>query len=345
MSVPLKGVHRVRIKGREYVYAWRGGPRLDPDDLVGSYARVMADRKARRAGNTVAALMERFEESGDHRGRRDAWRRECESLHRRIVEVFGDQSVGIFDERGARGVVKAWRDQHAAESLTRADKLVHELSVFLEWAIDEGLIEKNPTRGVKGVYETDRSEIIWTDGEIAAVLAHLTPEAGRVVRFAAETGLAMTDALRLSWSAVGRFDIQTRRQKTASAVTVPILPGLRALLDETPKVGPVVLTSSRGRPYTADGFKTVFGRAKRAAGVEKNFHDLRGTAATRFLASGLSYAETGRIFGWSERFVERIAKRYVARDALAKQLVERLSKNKTVKPAVKLPDGGHDHDR
>jgi site-specific recombinase XerD len=50
------------------------------------------------------------------------------------------------------------------------------------------------------------------------------------------------------------------------------------------------LTNQRRRPWTRDGFGTAINRAKIAAGMDDrdlHFHDLRGTAATKFYIAGV----------------------------------------------------------
>jgi integrase len=58
--------------------------------------------------------------------------------------------------------------------------------------------------------------------------------------------------------------------------------------------------------------------AKISAGMSErdlHFHDLRGTAATKFYVAGLSIRVIAEILAWCEDQVERIIRRYVARGA------------------------------
>jgi integrase len=74
-------------------------------------------------------------------------------------------------------------------------------------------------------------------------------------------------------------------------------------------------------------FATGFTRVKRKAGLgELHFHDLRGTAATKFYLADLSRREIAEILGWSEEQVDRIIRRYVGRSAATKALIRRLNK-------------------
>jgi integrase len=52
-----------------------------------------------------------------------------------------------------------------------------------------------------------------------------------------------------------------------------------------------------------------------------HFHDLRGTAATRFYIAGLSNRVVAEILAWSEEQGERIIRRYVARGAATKAAI------------------------
>jgi integrase len=103
---------------------------------------------------------------------------------------------------------------------------------------------------------------------------------------------------------------------------------LRALLARIPKRATTVLTSSKRRPWTADGFGSSFNEAKHAAGIadkDLHFHDLRGTAATKFYIAGLPVRGIAEILAWSKDQVERIIRRYVARAAATKAAIAQLN--------------------
>jgi integrase len=71
------------------------------------------------------------------------------------------------------------------------------------------------------------------------------------------------------------------------------------------------LTSSRQRPW--QNFTATFVRANKAAGIANlHFHDLRGTAATRFYIAGLKVRTIGEILGWAEDDVEKIIRNQAA---------------------------------
>ena len=90
----------------------------------------------------------------------------------------------------------------------------------------------------------------------------------------------------------------------------------------------MVLTSSTKRPWAKDGLTSSFAKAKKTAwpdGDELHFHDLRGTAATKFYIAGLTEREIGEIMAWEEASVARIIRRYVSRGATVKERIRRLN--------------------
>lgn len=55
-----------------------------------------------------------------------------------------------------------------------------------------------------------------------------------------------------------------------------------------------------------------------------HFHDLRGTAATNYFRAGLANREIAEILSWSERRVERLLDRYVKRDEVLKDRIQKI---------------------
>ena len=155
-------------------------------------------------------------------------------------------------------------------------------------------------------------------------------EIAHAVDLAAHTGLRLGDLLRLSWSHVGEDAITfaTGKSRGRREAIIPLYDGLRDVLARIPKRSTTVLTSSKLRPWTADGFGSSFNDAKHAAGIadkDLHFHDLRGTAATKFYIAGLPIRVIAEILAWSEDQVERIIRRYVARAAATKEAIRQLN--------------------
>ena len=121
------------------------------------------------------------------------------------------------------------------------------------------------------------------------------------------TGQLQGDLLKAAWTNYDGQTLLVRQGKTGARVAVPIAAAVRTMLDAMPKKAITILTNTRGKPWTSDGFRTSWGKACETAGISGlTFHDLRGTAVTRLALSGCSTAQIVSITGHSLNDVESI---------------------------------------
>ncbi|MDD3446540.1 MAG: tyrosine-type recombinase/integrase, partial [Zavarzinia sp.] len=155
------------------------------------------------------------------------------------------------------------------------------------------------------------------------------PEVFMAARLASLTGLRQSDLLRLSWSHVKDYSIEIRTGKSGGKKTtlIPLYGELRDFLATIPKRSTRVLVNSAGQPWKS-GFGSSWNKTMKAGKFGGlHFHDLRGTAATRFYLGDLKIREIAEIMTWSEDEVERLIDRYVKRDELLKDRIRRMSGN------------------
>lgn len=160
------------------------------------------------------------------------------------------------------------------------------------------------------------------------------------MRLAAFTGLRRADLVRLSWSHIDAGIIEITTEKSQRKVLIPIEARLRQLISEIPKRATTVLTSTRDQPWIANGLSSTFYDVRAKAGLSHlRFHDLRGTAATRFYTAGIETRDIAEIMGWSEKSVQRLVDRYVNKharhQAIADQLDEYADRTESAKPLAK----------
>lgn len=338
VKVDLKGIFKVRAKGRTYYYAWRGGPRLRGEpgspEFIGSYQDAYADRHTHDDGR-FRALVTLYKAGPAYKALSESTRRNWAPWLDRLSDYFGDLRVAQFDRpEKIRPFIIKWRNTYADRPRT-ADYAMQVLSRVLSYAVDPlGKLASNPCEGMKQLYSVDRSETIWTDADIARLKATCSAEIARAVELAAHTGLRLGDLLRLSWSHVGddAIAMTTGKSKHRREAIIPIYDALRAVLAGIPKRSTTVLTNSLHRPWTKDGFGSSFNKAKLLAGLgdsDLHFHDLRGTAATRFYNAGLSERVIAEIMAWEEEHVARIIRRYVGRAAATKAIIRQLNERRT----------------
>lgn len=247
----------------------------------------------------------------------------------RIALYFGELRIAQFDRpEKIRPVIHRWRSQWANRPRT-ADYGMQVLSRVLAHAVDLGSIAGNPCEGIKHLYNNDRSEIIWTDADETRIKQTCSAEIAQAVDLAAYTGLQLGDLLRLSWSHIGddAIVLTTGKSRHRREAIIPLYSGVRNALAGIPKRATTILTNSKRRPWTPDGFGSSFNKAKIDAGMSEqdlHFNDLRGTAATKFYIAGFSMCEIAETLAWEEESVEKIIRRYVGRAAAIKARIRKL---------------------
>jgi integrase len=329
----VKGIAKVTAKGRVYWYAWRGGPRLRGEEgspeFWQSYNEAIQNRRIPEAGR-FPSLVKLYRASPDYQKLAPATKENWGPWLDRIAEYF-DLSIAQFERpEKIRPVIRKWRNRYADRPRT-ADYGLQVLSRVCAHAVDPlGMIAGNPCEGIKLLYKSNRSEIIWTDADIARIKQTCSAEIAHAIDLASHTGLRLGDLLRCSWSHVGddAIVISTGKSGHRREAIVPLFDALKLVLASIPRRSPIMLTNSKLRPWTRDGFSTVFNKAKHKAGMADanlHFHDLRGTAATRFYIAGLSERVIAEILGWSEESVAKIIRRYVDRAAATKAIIRQLN--------------------
>jgi integrase len=336
VKVDLKGIAKVTAKGRTYYYAWRGGPRLRGEPgtpvFVASYNQAVEDRRApdQSRFKSVVGL---YKANEDYRALAETTKRKWGPWLDRIADHFGTLHIAQFDRpEKIRPVIRGWRSQWADKPRT-ADYGLQVLSRVLSHAVELGKIASNPCEGIKQLYSENRREIIWTAADITQLKRSCSSEIAHAVDLAACTGLRLGDLLALSWTHVGKDAITTATGKSRGRreAIIPLYRELKDVLATIPKRSPTVLTNSLHRPWAVNGFSSAFTRAKAAAGIQDrdlHFHDLRGTAATRFYTAGIPERVIAEIMGWEEEYVASIIRRYVSRTAATKALIRQLNKPK-----------------
>jgi integrase len=353
---PLK-IHTTTAKGHTYHYAWRGGPRLKSVPGTPEFYAEMAALTAPMKGDakTLAGLIVTYKSSPAYTELAQATRTAWAPWLDRIGDQFGKRLVKTFDDPAVVPHIRRWRDKYRDTPRT-ADMGMQVFSRLLSFGAEEGLLTTNPCSRVPNIYSVDRSEMIWTEEHLAILEADAENiEIVQAARLAALTSLRKEDLLRLSWHHIkaNSIEIETGKsggmrkgKRTAKKVTlIPLYAELRAYLAALPKRGLTVLTNTRGDPW-GSGFNSSWNRVKSRNPeiAELHFHDLRGTAVTRFHAAGLSTGVIAEILTWSEDRVQAILKRYVRRNNLTLAVIAQLDANGPegagVKPTVKPPEVG-----
>ena len=341
MRVRLKGINSISKKladgtRRTYWYAWKGGPPLRGEpgtpEFVHSYNEAIA-RKVTPPRGTLLSVLQQYQASEDFTGLAESTRHGYIGLVRRIEQAFGDFPLSALTDRRTRGVFMSWRDRYSVNSGRRqADYAWTVLARILSWGLDRGLVLANPCERGGRLYRGTRRDIVWSAADEALFLERAPAQLHLPLLLALWTGQRQGDLLRLPWSAYDGTHIRLRQGKTGARVVIPVGARLKAALDATPKLSPLILVKRDGKPWTSAGFQTSWCRAcKRVGLIGLTYHDLRGTAVTRLAIAGATEAEIATITGHSLRSVRAILDaHYLARDpALAQSAIAKLERGKT----------------
>jgi integrase len=353
VKIDMKGVYRVRSKGRDYYYAWRGGPALTGEPGSTEFIRSVNEAlDTRHAPNkSLFASVRMAYKTGPFLEIADSTKRVWTPWLDEVGKSFDPLPLRVFHHpEKIKPLIRDWRNQFAGTPRA-ADTGLQVLSVVIGHGIDPmGVIGVNPCNGLKRLYKSDRSEIIWLPEDIAALATVAPPEVMHAVMLAATTGLRQGDLVRLTWNCVKDDHIHLPgTSKNDIEAYIPLYAELRAVLGTIPKRSPTILTNSLKTPWGDDKGKDdgkhlrkAFGRAKNKLPAEfehlkdKHFHDLRGTAATKFYLAGLTVRVIAEIMAWEEETVDKIIRKYVGRKAATMAVIRQLNANSSAKPSAKL---------
>jgi integrase len=319
-----------------YWYAWKNGPRLVGEygspEFIASYNKAIASKVVAPEGR-LQALIQAYQKTEDFRGLRDRTRVDYIKHIAKIEQSLGDMPIKALADPRTRGILLEWRDELALSSKRGADYTFSVLAKILSCAKNRGKITINPCERAVRVYHGTRVDFVWSEEDEAAFLATAAPHLHLPLVMGLWTGQRQGDLLRLPWSAYDGTHITLRQSKSVRRrrrpvyVKIPVGAPLKAMLDATPRQSPIILVNSDGRPWTSDGFRTSFFKARDAAGISGlTFHDLRGTAVTRLALVGCTEPQIAAITGHALSDVRSILDvHYLHRDpALAREAISRL---------------------
>nr|WP_317894130.1 tyrosine-type recombinase/integrase [uncultured Sphingomonas sp.] len=294
--------------------------------------------------NTLGGQIRLFYASPEFQGVSKSQQTSYRTWLTRVDEHFGKTTLRMWTSREMRGHVLDWRNK-SADMPRSADEGVRAISRLMNWIVDYGWLPTNVLSGIDKLYENDRSDLIWEDPHFAIFRPHASVEVLEAVDLAASTGMRRGDLVKLPWDAIYPDAIiwRTGRSKGRAVITVPLIPEIREVLarikarhaaemdarppEKRKPLPKTVLANSRWVPWTATGFGSRFHDAKVASGLDRNFHDLRGTFITRLILAGLTDDEIAKIVGWTTEEISVIRVKYCGDSRVVIALAERIAAN------------------
>jgi len=369
LRMSIKGIYVVPRplsdgRTRYHYYAYRNGPkfwtsegkridlpgkRLDPE-FVAAYNEAVALERGPQKGSLAETVclyrkkcvaFRKMKPKGQAAriGYLDKWLEM--PLHG--AAKAADAPLSIFDSRRVIKFITTHRDTVWGHSPSAADEAVIALSAFLTWCKKDGRLDWNRAHGIDPVYQRPTEARIWSDQEQIAFLESAPTHLAWAFKLALFTGLRREDLIRLPVSCLTRdhIIIPTSKSRGRNTALIPVTPPLKDLLDEIDetrnklKTEPItVLFSSRGTPWTAEGFGTSFDRHRTKVGLGPEnqgptIHDLRKTCATNMIILQHLYPALISdqilvdLFGWTPGTLAKMKRIYVSDSAVIDAMTRR----------------------
>jgi integrase len=213
-----------------------------------------------------------------------------------------------------------------AEKPDSANGLRKVLRAMMQHAVETGVRQDDPTRDVKAIKVKTTGIHSWTDDEIKQFESKYLVGTKERLAFALllGTGQRVSDVVVMGRQHIRGDYIHVRQVKTGAELDIPIMPELAATLAETPTNNLTFVTTTFGKPFTANWFSDWFcGICKDAGLPQCSAHGLRKAAARRLAEAGCTAHEIAAITGHASlrevtRYTKAVDQRRLAVSAIAK---------------------------
>lgn len=261
--MPVAGVNKVRAKsGKMYYYHRRTGAPIKSAFGTAAFAVEVAklDKAPRgqRASGTWGALITAYKASPEVARLADRTRADYTAVIEWLKPLDG---MPLFQLDSA-AVIRIRDKAYAQRKRRFANHVLQVMGTVLEWGRPRRLApEANPARGLRKIprpRELPRANRPWSDAEAQAALDTAGGGLRLALALALDAGMRGGDIVRVTWSIYDGERLEWKQGKTGDPVWLPVLPRLRATLNEAKRVAPTIVTSVYGRPLSEAGLRKAF---------------------------------------------------------------------------------------
>jgi integrase len=336
MLIRMKGIKKVRAKGRLYYYHRRTGERImaEPGTLAFfeeverlNGRRPPSEHKAGTLGGLIAAYKGGPEFDGLAAATKKDYQKVFDYLRPLdalpVLQIDPPFVIGLRD--------KAFKKRKRRF----ANYCLQVLSLLFNWGKPRGWLMVNPADDIplikrpKGMPRANRP---WTDDERETVLREAPAYLIAGIGLGMFIGLRLGDVVKFPWSSCVGGQINLDQSKTGAELWVTMPPRLGQILAATTRLSPVVMTNTLGRPYRYFGFRgalsELFARleAEGKVGAGLTFHGLRHTVGNALGEEGCDPQTIAAILGQKSLAMAKHYSDRARRGKLASAAVRKLNK-------------------
>ncbi len=294
LAYRYKGRTRRMSLGR-YPFTPLSAARTKAHDAVAQLGKgIDPQRERAQRRDTFAAALDDFIDGYCKKHNRPSTAAETEKLlrfyflpalsRRALRDLEKSDLTDVLDGIVERGKMSAARHAFAA------------IRKFMNWCVDEGLIEQSPCAGLKAPGKHKNRDRVLDEDEIARfwrATSKCDDTADIVMRLLLLTGQRCGEVCGMAWDEIddkhALWTIPGDRTKNHKPHTVPLTPSTLALIASVPRTTSPLVFPARGKPeqpyagYTKR--KQALDTAEKLSGW--TLHDLRRTAATGLARLGV----------------------------------------------------------
>ncbi len=204
--------------------------------------------------------------------------------------------------------VATYRDVRGQDAPVRANREKALLSHVFTKAMEKGMVDFNPCRGVKRNKETARERMI-EDSEFSSVFALAESSVKLMMTLIYRTCQRPEDLLKAGMANIKKIDhegnevrvLRITQGKTGKTVDILLAGELGQLIDNHVKattVWPTFVHTRAGKKYSYAGISAMFRRYVRKAGLtDFGLYDLKGKGATDMFRAGVPIERIQHLLG------------------------------------------------
>lgn len=294
-------------------------------------------RRSKPDATSLAWLIARYRDSGAWAALSPATRRQKDNFFKGIIASAGDVPYKAVTRAKIAEAVDA-----RSKTPFLANNFLNALRGLFGWALGAGLVDADPTQGVRVKRPKTAGFPVWTEDDMRRFETRWPIGTRERLAFAIliYTGLRRGDVARLGRQHIRNGVISLQTEKTGEWVHIRVLPALAEIIAKS-QTGDLALVATRdGRPMVKEAFGTWFGEACRAAGLaNRNAHGLRKAAATRAAEAGATVNELEALFGWRGGGMAARYTRAADRKRLASAASDKLAGRNESSAPIPAPDG------
>lgn len=211
-----------------------------------------------------------------------------------VLADVADSRVELFD---AAAILTIRDGLFRKRGRWLANMVVSVLSVVLGWGVPRSYVQLNAAAGVPKIRRDRKRGVAnpsWTTGEVAVALERATGGLRKGIALAYYAGLRLKDVVEVKTEERHAGMIERTSSKPGVSITVFEAKRLSNILDEKPEGQTYIVETLRGKPFTRDGFQSLFHKLKKALVEEgklrpgRTFHGLRKSLGKAAAEAGFS---------------------------------------------------------